>query len=83
MTVQQRPRWDTVVVSAGLAGLVCVPDPCRAGHRVAPVEASDGVGDRMRTDRRDGSPLDRGFQVSNTSCPRVRQSVPAVTTSGR
>jgi phytoene dehydrogenase-like protein len=83
MTVHRRGRRDTVVISAGLAGLACAPDPCRAGHRVAPVEASDGVGGRTRTGRRDGSPPARGCQVSSTPCPRVRQSGPAVTTSGR
>ncbi|MGW7359229.1 NAD(P)-binding protein [Streptomyces sp. NPDC054802] len=83
MTVHQRGPRDTVVVSAGPAGLACAPDPCRAGHHVAPVEASDGVGGRTRTGRRDESPPARGCQVSNTSCPRGRQSVPAVTTSGR
>jgi phytoene dehydrogenase-like protein len=64
-----RPRSapDTVVVGAGLAGLACALDLCRAGRRVTLLEASDGVGGRMRTDRRDGFLLDRGFQVFNTS----------------
>ncbi|MFE9592819.1 FAD-dependent oxidoreductase [Streptomyces sp. NPDC006294] len=83
MTVHQRGRRDTVVASAGPAGLACAPDPCRAGHRVAPVEASDGAGGRTRTGRRDGSPPDRGCQVPDTSCPADRQSGPAVTTSAR
>jgi phytoene dehydrogenase-like protein len=37
------------------------------------LEASDSVGGRMRTDRRDGFLLDRGFQVFNTSYPQVKQ----------
>ncbi|MGW2729614.1 NAD(P)/FAD-dependent oxidoreductase [Streptomyces sp. NPDC001494] len=64
---------DTVVVGAGLAGLACALDLCRAGRRVALLEASDGVGGRMRTDRRDGFLLDRGFQVFNTSYPQVKR----------
>ncbi|MGV9904968.1 NAD(P)/FAD-dependent oxidoreductase [Streptomyces sp. NPDC003388] len=64
---------DTVVVGAGLAGLACALDLCNAGRRVALLEASDGVGGRMRTDRRDGFLLDRGFQVFNTSYPQVRR----------
>ncbi|WP_326755681.1 FAD-dependent oxidoreductase [Streptomyces hirsutus] len=64
---------DTVVVGAGLAGLACALDLCRAGRRVALLEASDGVGGRMRTDRRDGFRLDRGFQVFNTSYPQVKR----------
>ncbi|MEU9581694.1 NAD(P)/FAD-dependent oxidoreductase [Streptomyces chilikensis] len=64
---------DTVVVGAGLAGLACALDLCRAERRVALLEASDGVGGRMRTDRRDGFLLDRGFQVFNTSYPQVKR----------
>ncbi|WP_284117606.1 NAD(P)/FAD-dependent oxidoreductase [Streptomyces fragilis] len=64
---------DTVVVGAGLAGLACALDLCRAGRRVALLEASDGVGGRVRTDRLDGFTLDRGFQVFNTSYPQVKR----------
>ncbi|MGW5786725.1 NAD(P)/FAD-dependent oxidoreductase [Streptomyces sp. NPDC003757] len=64
---------DAVVVGAGLAGLACALDLCRAGRRVTLLEASDGVGGRMRTDRRDGFLLDRGFQVFNTSYPQVKR----------
>ncbi len=64
---------DVVVVGAGLSGLACALDLCRAGRRVALLEASDGVGGRMRTDRRDGFLLDRGFQVFNTSYPQVKR----------
>ncbi|MFD5625798.1 NAD(P)/FAD-dependent oxidoreductase [Streptomyces sp. NPDC127072] len=73
MTSQHRGGPQTVVVGAGLAGLACALDLCRAGRRVALLEASDGVGGRMRTDRRDGFLLDRGFQVFNTSYPQVKR----------
>ncbi|GAA3544353.1 NAD(P)/FAD-dependent oxidoreductase [Streptomyces osmaniensis] len=76
MTLRPRDgRLDTVVVGAGLAGLACALDLCRAGQRVALLEASDGVGGRMRTDSRDGFLLDRGFQVFNTAYPQVKRRI--------
>lgn len=69
---QQPPPPDAVVVGAGLAGLACALDLRGAGLRVELLEASDAVGGRMRTDRRDGFLLDRGFQVFNTSYPQVK-----------
>lgn len=74
MTKPQHPSPpDAVVVGAGLAGLACALDLVEAGLRVELLEASDGVGGRMRTDRRDGFLLDRGFQVFNTSYPQVKR----------
>ncbi|WP_395575600.1 NAD(P)/FAD-dependent oxidoreductase [Streptomyces sp. BK79] len=73
MSDEHRRAPDTVVVGAGLAGLACALDLCRAGWRVVLLEASDGVGGRMRTDRRDGFLLDRGFQVFNTSYPQGKR----------
>ncbi|MEV4558169.1 FAD-dependent oxidoreductase [Kitasatospora sp. NPDC049285] len=66
---------DVVVVGAGSAGLACARDAAAAGLRVRLLEASDGVGGRMRTDRVDGFRLDRGFQVFNTAYPQVRRRV--------
>ncbi|MBC9715213.1 FAD-dependent oxidoreductase [Streptomyces sp. TRM66268-LWL] len=66
---------DAVVVGAGLAGLACTRDLCAAGLRVVLLEGSDGVGGRMRTDRKDGFLLDRGFQVFNTAYPQVKRRV--------
>ncbi|MBW1596066.1 NAD(P)/FAD-dependent oxidoreductase [Streptomyces sp. JJ38] len=73
MSRHPRRVADTVVIGAGLAGLACALDLCRAGRRVALLEASDAVGGRMRTDRRDGFLLDRGFQVVNTSYPQLKR----------
>ncbi|MFJ4856096.1 NAD(P)/FAD-dependent oxidoreductase [Streptomyces sp. NPDC088730] len=67
------PRSDVVVIGAGVAGLACAADLTAAGLSVHLLEASDDVGGRMRTDRRDGFLLDRGFQVFNTSYPQVRK----------
>lgn len=67
------PRPDVIVIGAGLAGLACTADLAAAGLSVHLLEASDAAGGRMRTDRRDGFLLDRGFQVFNTSYPQVRK----------
>ncbi|MEU1203503.1 NAD(P)/FAD-dependent oxidoreductase [Streptomyces sp. NPDC005813] len=64
---------DVVVVGAGLAGLACASDLSAAGMKVRVLEASDGVGGRMRSDRVDGFVVDRGFQVFNTAYPQVKR----------
>lgn len=66
---------DVVVVGAGLAGLVAARRLQRAGLDVLVLEASDGVGGRVRTDVVDGWRLDRGFQVLNTAYPAVRREL--------
>lgn len=60
---------DVLVVGAGLAGLACARDLAAAGLRTLVLEASDGVGGRVRTDVVDGFRLDRGFQVLLTAYP--------------
>jgi phytoene dehydrogenase-like protein len=62
---------DVVVVGAGLAGLCCAHEVARAGRSVTVLEASDGVGGRVRTDLVDGFRLDRGFQILLTAYPEV------------
>ena len=64
---------NVIVVGAGLAGLACAADLAAGGAGVTVLESSDAVGGRMRTDRRDGFLLDRGFQVFNTSYPQVQR----------
>src|SRR5690554_2225603 len=63
---------DVIVIGAGLAGLQCARRAQRGGLRVAVLEAGDGVGGRVRTDRIDGFLCDRGFQVLNPAYPAVR-----------
>ncbi len=63
---------DAVIVGAGLAGLAAARELSGAGLEVAVLEASDGVGGRVRTDMVDGFRLDRGFQVFNTAYPAAR-----------
>lgn len=71
-------RWlsvDVVVVGAGLAGLSCVRVVSEAGLTCTLLEASDGVGGRVRTDRVDGYVLDRGFQILLTAYPEARRQL--------
>jgi phytoene dehydrogenase-like protein len=63
----------TVVVGAGLAGLVCARALVDAGAAVRVLEAGDEVGGRVRTELRDGFRLDRGFQVLFTGYPAARR----------
>jgi choline dehydrogenase-like flavoprotein len=61
------------VVGVGVAGLSAANRISRAGLHVEVFEASDGVGERARTDRVDGFLLDRGFQMVSTAYPAARR----------
>ncbi len=60
-----------VIVGAGLTGLACAVTLHEAGHPFLILEASDGVGGRVRTDEQDGFLLDRGFQVYLSAYPEA------------
>lgn len=64
-----------VVVGAGLAGLSCARALVDARVPVRVLEAGDGVGGRVRTDRVDGFLVDRGFQVLFTAYPEVQRQI--------
>lgn len=64
---------DVVIVGAGLAGLACAHHLSEAGLECLLLEASDGVGGRVRTDDVRGFRLDRGFQVLFTAYPEARR----------
>jgi phytoene dehydrogenase-like protein len=66
---------DVVIVGAGLAGLTCAQDLTRAGVECLVLEASDGIGGRVRTDTVDGFLLDRGFQILLTAYPQVKRRI--------
>ncbi len=68
-------RTDVVVVGAGLAGLAAAHTLVAAGRSVTVIEASDGVGGRVRTDVVQGFQLDRGFQVLLTAYPEVSRQL--------
>ena len=73
-------RTEVVVIGAGLAGLAAARVLQNAGRQVTVLEASDGVGGRVRTDVVDGFVLDRGFQIVLTSYPELHRQldVPAL-----
>lgn len=64
---------DVVVVGAGMAGLAAAVTAQDKGKDVLLIEASDGVGGRVRTDHVDGYLLDRGFQILLTAYPVARR----------
>jgi phytoene dehydrogenase-like protein len=66
---------DVFVVGAGLAGLRCARRLHERGVAATVLEAGDGVGGRVRTDRVDGFLLDRGFQVLLTASPEARAAL--------
>ena len=67
--------FDAVVVGAGLAGLSCAHQLEMAGKSVVVLEASDGVGGRVRSDIVDGFVLDRGFQVLLAAYPEAKRQL--------
>jgi phytoene dehydrogenase-like protein len=64
-----------IVVGAGLAGLSAARTLYRTGKQVLVLEASDGVGGRVRSDHVDGFTLDRGFQVLLTAYPEAHRQL--------
>jgi phytoene dehydrogenase-like protein len=66
---------DVVIVGAGLAGLAAARELQGRGRDVLVLEASDGVGGRVRTDEVDGFLLDRGFQVMLTAYPEAERQL--------
>ena len=64
---------DVLIVGAGLAGLCCGKRLAECGITFRILEASDGVGGRVRTDLVDGYRLDRGFQIYLTAYPEGRR----------
>lgn len=64
---------DVVIIGAGLAGLCCARQLQEKGVRFQILEATDGIGGRVRTDHVDGFLLDRGFQVLLTAYPEANR----------
>jgi phytoene dehydrogenase-like protein len=64
---------DVLIVGGGLAGLCCARTLQERGVRFQILEASDGIGGRVRTDEVDGFLLDRGFQVLLTAYPEAKR----------
>ncbi|CAI5492567.1 unnamed protein product, partial [Closterium sp. Naga37s-1] len=64
---------DVVIIGAGLAGLRAAVALQEAGVACVVLEAADGVGGRVRTDKVDGFLLDRGFQIFLSAYPEAQQ----------
>lgn len=64
---------DVLIIGGGLAGLCCALRLHQSGLSFQILEASDGVGGRVRTDKVEGFLLDRGFQVLLTAYPEARR----------
>jgi protoporphyrinogen oxidase len=62
-----------VIIGAGIAGLTCAKYLKDRGIEATVLEASNGVGGRVRSDIVDGFTLDRGFQVLLTSYPEAQK----------
>ncbi len=62
---------DVLIVGAGLAGICCARTLQRHGVAFRILEASDGMGGRVRSDSQDGFILDRGLQVLLTAYPEA------------
>jgi len=71
---------DVLIIGAGLAGLMCAVTLEERGFDVQVIEASDGIGGRVRTEVIDGHLCDYGFQLLNPSYPAVKRfiDVPAL-----
>ncbi len=68
---RENETLPVLIVGAGLSGLSCAFHLHQAGIPVRVLEASDGAGGRVRTDRVDGFLLDRGFQVYLSAYPEA------------
>ena len=66
---------DVLIVGAGLAGLSCARYLADSGISFQIIEASDGIGGRVRTDEHQGFLLDRGFQVLLTAYPEAQRTL--------
>ncbi|HKF25453.1 MAG TPA: NAD(P)/FAD-dependent oxidoreductase [Candidatus Acidoferrum sp.] len=66
---------EVLIVGAGLAGLSCARYLADSGISFEVIEASDGIGGRVRTDEHEGFLLDRGFQVLLTAYPEAQRTL--------
>ncbi|WP_192349545.1 NAD(P)/FAD-dependent oxidoreductase [Algoriphagus sp. Y33] len=63
----------TVIIGAGVAGLVAALELEKSGYSPVILEGSEGIGGRMKTDELDGFLLDHGFQVILTAYPEAKK----------
>ncbi len=66
---QDTNQPEVIIIGAGLAGLACAVHLHNWKIPFRILEASDGIGGRVRTDSYQGYQLDRGFQIYLTAYP--------------
>jgi len=66
---------DVVIIGGGIAGLSCARRLNAEGIGFTLLEATDRIGGRIKTDRKEGFLLDRGFQVLQTAYPEARREL--------
>ena len=64
---------QALIIGAGVAGLSCGLRLHKAGIPFTILEAADGPGGRVRSDKVEGFTLDRGFQIFLTSYPEAKE----------
>jgi phytoene dehydrogenase-like protein len=64
---------DVLIIGGGVAGLTAAKVLKSVGKKIKIIEASDGLGGRVRTDVHEGYLLDRGFQVLLTAYPEAKR----------
>ena len=64
---------NTIIVGAGVSGLVAAIELEKIGHSPVILEATDSIGGRVKTDEINGYPADHGFQVLLTAYPEARR----------
>jgi len=72
---QASERTQVLIIGAGVAGLAAAGAFAKAGLSFILVEADDGVGGRVRSDRCEGYILDRGFAVFLDGYPESKKQL--------
>ena len=68
-----KPDYKIHIVGAGISGLIAATVLEQNGYYPVIIEATDGVGGRVKTDIVDGYQLDHGFQVLLTAYPAAQK----------